>query len=118
MFDDLPDATAPALSVEEWIQFGADMHVLQRLAAGGRPWGFQRRLTPQQKLHAVAAMALYEQPFGFTRDDLRLLRSDPQAHAGHGLMGESDRAYRLENLAQRIAALLPPEGVEPTHPEV
>jgi hypothetical protein len=115
--DDVVEPGAPALNIEEWIQYGADLHVMRDLAAGRRPWGFQRRLTPVQKLHAVAAMALYGQPFGFTHDDLRLLRTDPQAHAPAGWIGISDRAHRLENLAQRIAALLPPEGVEPTQPE-
>ena len=103
----------PALNVEEWIQFGSDHRVLRDLAAGRRPWGFQRRLTPLQKIHAVAAMALYGQKFGFTREDVQLLRTGLQSYASPGWGGEADRSHRLENLAQRIAALLPPEGVEP-----
>lgn len=113
---DMSEPGPPALNVEEWIQFGADMHVLRDLAADRRPWGFQRRLVQGQKLHAVAAMALYGQPFGFTHEDVRLLRSDLQVPVAHGWSGAADRAHRLENLAQRIAALLPPEGVEPTRP--
>lgn len=51
--------------------------------------------------HAVAALALHEQPFGFTWDDvamLRILASPPDAPP----------YFPMLDLADRIAALLPP----------
>lgn len=52
--------------------------------------------------HALAAFALYGQPFGFTREDVEALRAE--AYARH-----DDDGKRLASLADRIAALLPPE---------
>lgn len=67
-------------------------------------------------LHALAARALFGQPFGFTRADVELLRelATPQ-----GDWYREDE--RLVDLADRIAALLPPEksrsGDEQADPE-
>lgn len=58
-----------------------------------------------ERAHAVAALCLYGQPFGFTHDDVRLLRN---AAAEWAMV--SPPAIAALNLADRIAALLPPEG--------
>jgi hypothetical protein len=55
-------------------------------------------------LHMLAALALNGQPFGFTWNDVYLLR-DTVDRTG-------DWAHALLNLADRIAALLPPSGTE------
>lgn len=63
--------------------------------------------TPQLQ-HRIAALALYGQPFGFTRADVELLwdaaNTDDVAHLGGG------QSYRspLHDLAARVEALLPP----------
>jgi hypothetical protein len=104
---------APALSTEEWIQYGANRAVLSDFASDKRPWGPRRRFTYEEKLHAAAAMALYGQSFGFGHDDVAVLLSEASLHERHGTLDDVRRATRLRHLAVRIAALLPPEGVEP-----
>lgn len=59
--------------------------------------------------HATAALCLHGQPFGFTWEDVSLLR-DEAASAADRDMGGMYRA--LNNLADRIAALLPPRETE------
>jgi hypothetical protein len=54
--------------------------------------------------HALAALALYGQPFGFKREDVQLLH-DVAFHLDH----RQDQQERLDDLAERIKALLPPE---------
>jgi hypothetical protein len=51
--------------------------------------------------HEIAALALYGQPFGFTREDVELLRNIVRF--------VPDVPRRIHDLADRIAALLPPE---------
>ena len=60
--------------------------------------------------HAIAALALHGQPFGFTRADLRLLEEAETKLAG-GVAPEDyiPFAERVGMLRERIAALLPPE---------
>lgn len=112
--DDLmADDTLPALSAEEWIQYGANRSVLRDFACDKRPWGPRRRFTYEEKLHAAAAMALYDQPFGFTRSDMYLLLDEAMRHEQNGTSEDVRRSSRLRDLAARIAALLPPDGVQP-----
>jgi len=75
--------------------------------------------------HAVAAVCLHGQPFGFTRDDVglmllardagRIVTDEPGGvprYAGRPLtFGEHNR---LRDLADRIEALLPPDEGNPT----
>ena len=49
--------------------------------------------------HAVAALTLYGQPFGFTREHVTILRTCALEFSEYG----------LHDIADRIAALLPPE---------
>jgi hypothetical protein len=113
----MADDTLPALSAEEWIQYGANRSVLRDFACDKRPWGPRRRFTYEEKLHAVAAMALYDQPFGFTRADMYLLVDEANLHDRQGTSDDVRRSSRLRELAARIAALLPPDGVAPQRPE-
>jgi len=62
--------------------------------------------------HPLAALALHEQPFGFTRDDVKLLRG-PAYSALLEVARDGEESALAEDalaLASRIAALLPPEG--------
>lgn len=72
--------------------------------------------------HALAALALHGQPFGFTHEDADRLRNilfDStwgafREEAAHLDPGNLDAAYKwAESLADRIEALLPPRGTEP-----
>lgn len=92
----------PALTAEEWrkalrggdIGWNAEQDIVvesvRRLASNLRP--------------AVAALALYGQTFGFTREDVTQLRF---LAATDGW--EAFREFAI-GLADRIEALLPPEG--------
>lgn len=55
--------------------------------------------------HALAALALHGQPFGFTREDVAALWFVIQER--EGLVGAPQ--HTLRSLAERIEALLPPE---------
>lgn len=97
---------ARALTDEEWIQFADSRDVLMKLAEGKRPYGPTRRFTDEQKMHAVAALALHGQSFGFTRQE-------------HDALTEALRVLQLylpvgpvtplvRSVQEKIAALLPP----------
>lgn len=69
--------------------------------------------------HAVAAAALYGEPFGLTREDVALIREAAlevfeNEYAVHndpdGDRASSAKQVRFASLAARIEALLPPEG--------
>jgi len=62
-----------------------------------------RVLVPPPARAVLAALALWEQPFGFTQQDVAALRSavNPETAAG------KSPAEALRGLADRIAALLP-----------
>jgi hypothetical protein len=113
----MPDDIMPALDAEEWLEYGADRTVLRDFAMGKRPWGPRRRYRDEEKLHAVAAMALYGQPFGFTQTDIQLIEDEAVNHARKGAPSDLKRASELRELAKRIAALIPPPGVQPRIPE-
>jgi hypothetical protein len=59
---------------------------------------------PTHTRHQLAAIALYGQPFGFTWEDVDLLR-DYGSYFDDGAERNIDE---LHSLAARIAALLPP----------
>lgn len=61
-------------------------------------------LVPPPARAPLAAFALAEQPFGFTRADVALVRAAAEGRAG------GDAAAGLRDLAARIADLLPPEA--------
>lgn len=76
-------------------------------------------LTPGER-HATAALCLYGQPFGFTREDVEAL-----SHFGTASLAVAEphprdptrpfweRAKRIDSIAARIEALLPPESDAP-----
>jgi hypothetical protein len=116
---------APALTAEEWeeevyidapgvcIDVQADILTIEPhemgtdVDTGEAMWRFDpaRRIDPERR-HALAAFALYRQPFGFAREDVEAIRT---AARYWGLHLES--ADRLEAIAQRIEALLPPSSL-------
>lgn len=74
---------------------------------------------PDGKQQKVAALALYDQPFGFTREDVRILRVAAEAYEEDPFyfrdleptedVDESPVPGMYRALADRIASLLPPE---------
>lgn len=93
----MPDEIQPALTPEEWTEWlavdleSAAVHLL------ARPGG-ERKL---------AALALYGQKFGFTREDVAALLKLAYGDVLDGFANERGRAIAI---ADRIAALLPPEA--------
>lgn len=109
------DDVKPALTAEEWARgpgvFGWD---------DGSVFIAHRDEQPSvERPHAVAAVLLHGQPFGFTREDVRMLREcakqqrdielDSEAIA---YAGSLEYGAELDALADRIAALLPPEPTD------
>ena len=102
----------PALTPEEWEMFNKQGHgphdgplrdVELRdevIAVFPQGEGWYGKGTDR---HALAALALHGQPFGFTREDVELLRE----HIGRDCHAVHSQAAM--HLADRIAALLPPE---------
>lgn len=98
----MTDRISPALTPEEW-------------AKGGRGWRHGAVINAEDR-HAVAAVCLYGQPFGFTRADVAFLQSLAAWHhkqtygkAAGWRQSVLSEVVELRNLADRIAALLPPE---------
>ena len=63
--------------------------------------------SPEQR-HSLAALCLFEQPFGFTHADVAIVRKLFSAIREKGIAWIED-ANAFRDLANRIAALLPPE---------
>lgn len=107
-------AIPPALAVDEWAALQmpangtvpADDHCSARI--DGRNVRLmsdenERTTVPPSQRHGLAALCLYGQPFGFTRDDLDTLRGLEELTFCEGYGPET------RSLIARIAALLPPE---------
>jgi hypothetical protein len=134
----------PALSAEEWaerrvsagdeaVEAYCTLHVgkdgrLYAAAGDGRDYYGQGDGLVARP-HALAALCLHGQPFGFTREDVDLLHrtingyvrriEEAQERVNEGpwvrngiVMNEASVAA-LRDLADRIEALLPPEREEP-----
>lgn len=104
-----------ALTPEEWARFAAnmgrlDIEILKNLFDGRPHITIAFRVRNGDEIfsfehgerHALAALCLHGQPFGFTQEDVELLRRSAENELSGGT------AERLSGLADRIAALLPP----------
>ena len=90
----------PAMTAEQW--------AMALACPPGVIYGFNQQDEGEMTRHRMAAMCLYETPFGFAREDVRTLRTMAVTdHEGFEREGSPD-AF-LSSLADRIAALLPPE---------
>jgi hypothetical protein len=96
----------PALTEDEWKIGMTDRHPEEpwgdvALSGGGVAITGVPYYTPIENRHACAALCLYDQTFGFTHEDVKLLR----------LIADGRGVYpgiNVDLLADRIAALLPP----------
>jgi hypothetical protein len=128
--------TAPALTAEGWEhkEFAVG-NTPKREKPGHTLFGYIKSETgalhlgwdgdlclPVQDTHPLAALALYGQPFGFTREDVAELRGAIDDVESNILEGGSFESIRLldrhehptilclRSLADRIEARLPPES--------
>lgn len=108
--------TKPALTEEEWGKLGCG-------TKGARPQrvefddegylvvhdGWETALPSSDVWHALAALCLHGQPYGFTWEDVDILRREAGfADDEHRNGFHPETEARLLSLADRIAALLPP----------
>ena len=100
------------MTAAEWIQYGDDLMVMADWAADKRPFGPDRRYNMEEKRLAVAAIALHNQPFGFTHEDEALLEGQARFCESRGGPGDREMAAKLRDLLNRISALLPPKEAE------
>ena len=101
----------PALSAEEWVEFGDSKPFFDRLANGGRPFGPNRRFTDDQKMHALAALALHRHPAVFTHAELDALESAAQLFERRRGLGDMPIVAALRSVHKKISALIPPAGI-------
>jgi len=96
----------PALTAEEWASPGDVFDGYVDIDRGivdvqmGGPAGLRDE---DRERHALAAICLYGQPFGFTHEDLSCLNATMDSLEYHGIPQPC-----LESLYARIEALLPP----------
>lgn len=85
----------PALTPEEWaLLFDGDISWSGTLLCDNP--------------HGAAAAAIHGQPYGFTREDVRAIRDLVGAWRSWSVMNA--KGDHFESIADRIAALLPPEA--------
>ncbi len=101
----------PALTASEWDEVSRAQNGEYNMAPMiyGHVAALKGTTIPQlQRLDAVAALCLHNQPYGFTHEDVRTLRAaGEESEAFYD--GYDANTARLRSLASRIAALLPPE---------
>lgn len=98
----------PALTSEIWndlLEHGIRMTTIESAAEG---MDLTRTLEEPERdevarRHACAALCLYDQPFGFTHEDVEVLRFCANA------LDDDPRGPQLTALAVRISRLLPPK---------
>ena len=115
----------PALPEREWAfthQLVVGEHLSGKLGRDGRLIvAFPRRghldteaYCADDIRHALAALCLHDQPFGFTREDVDLVSCEAMNSQDNGNPTE---AGMFQSLADRIEALLPPEDIHATQEE-
>lgn len=103
----MSDNVEPALSPGQW---EADLAAIEDGKLGEVLESYR------DERHPLAAIALYGQPFGFTHDDLHMVRAQasarmtdaPEPSRDDPTWGYWNQQRRWRELADRIAALLPP----------
>jgi hypothetical protein len=103
----------PALTAEKWETFGNVERSIGIVPVGpdANAGFYAIDGWPMYNVthHALAAIALYRQPFGFTREELELMQFLAKANNGWDVEWGGDMCTRAKSIAQKIAALLPPE---------
>lgn len=102
----------PALTAEEWrhvAKAAVGDYNMAPMIHGVYAYYINDGAAPQlNRPEALAALCLHGQPFGFTWEDVDVIR------AAHPLPGEpiqeSYNPYAMWEIADRIAALLPPRA--------
>ena len=111
----MTDNIKPALTADEWEEIEARRGDVVASEDGRfvRVESFGESVlldAEDDQRHALAALCLYQQPFGFTREDVQLLKERfANDHFFNLTPAETALSTRWRSLAARLAALLPPE---------
>jgi hypothetical protein len=95
----MSDEIESALTPEQW----ADVSDLSWWAAALARSSEDPDINSVPSRHHLAALCLHRQPFGFTQEDVMMLED---------LAVALPDTYSIASLADRIAALLPPEAAK------
>lgn len=98
----------PAMTDEQWREaFDGDLTGKKDPRASDGI--FVDYATTPESCHALAAMALHAQPFGFTLDDIATLRTAVELVNGQCVPGDDEDPVtpKLRSITDRIGALLP-----------
>lgn len=100
----------PALTADRWALLDEDPHCnIDIRVAWACDEACLRDAGPRDERHALAALCLHGQPFGFTWDDVdRLLVAADRDEETVSYMGGGSYRSKFRSIAERIAALLPP----------
>ena len=106
----------PALTAEEWKQWrnggilGLAIKTRVGVAGNERLYVDAIPISAPHDYHSLAAPLLDGQRFGFTREDVALLKEVSEAaNSVFPLELDESESARLTSIAARIEALLPPE---------
>lgn len=105
-----PRSVEPALTAEEWAELCINRRDHDTVTLSAKTGGItvedgcEGGYIDNGDRHALAALALHDQPFGFSREDVQTLRDVSARLREDGFMHED-----VDSLAARIAALLPPD---------
>ena len=106
--------TDPALTPDEWEQWQTGQRFIFSATEDRGVTMLNRTGIEHARRQGLAALALYQQPFGFTHDDVRGLRQSAQYCRVQSMTDPSGQhlasAEWFDRLADRIAALLPPSS--------
>ena len=131
MSDDISDDITPALSPEEWAARRPTPHEETPQDGAAAEWiigpalnevngvvmeyveeGCFRHMDLEPR-HAIAALCLYGQPFGFTREDLWAIAHSEAPYFSDKNGGDArhlEAGRAIERVMAKIEALLPPEA--------
>jgi hypothetical protein len=109
----MSDEIKPAMTAEEWEAGLVKRPTCPQLirnddSPGVFVWYDQGVLIEPPDTYALAAMCLYKQPFGFTRQDVEEIR-DAARNLEEEFNSPPGSIKELRSIADRIEALLPPE---------
>lgn len=106
----MTDEIRPALTPEEWGAFlRGELHTEHEHGDFATWFEYGHGATPALPAHAVAALALYGQPFGFTEEDVAMCEEQVTLFNGGDNEVDDAEADRWRLLAAKIRALLPPK---------
>lgn len=102
----MSEKITPALTAEEWKRKERGTVYLSSIHGDVVVLSGEESATaaPDDR-HALAALALYGQPFGFTHEDVKVLHVVAERILDANLWDTDPE--RIESIADRIAALLP-----------